>query len=343
MSRTRLDDDKIEELSLFRDNYFTAQRSPLQFISTGCTVLDRALGGGWPLGRIVNIVGDSSTGKTLLAIEASAEFAKKWPRGRVFYRESESAFDDDYAAALGMPVDVVEKLPPDEFLTVEDFQKDLTARCAEVEKSRQPALYVCDSLDALSDDAEMKADIDKGTYGTSKAKQMSRMFRMVTEEVSAANMCLIVVSQTRQKIGSMFSQKTRAGGDALNFYASQILWLSHLEDIEKTRAKVKRVTGIWVRAKVTKSKIALPKRTCDFAITFGHGIDNVRSNLDFLENVDGAWAEVFDVKRETYEKHLVAMTDADYWKENERVSAEVVRVWREVEERFMREVRQKPR
>ena len=339
MPRERLDDAAVVEES---SNYFVDQKSPLEFIPTGAVVLDCVLGGGWPLGRVANLVGDSSSGKTLLAIEAMANFAKKWPRGRIFYRESESAFDDDYAAALGIPVDRVERLAPDEFATVEDFFEDLGRCIDETRKAHIPSIYICDSLDALADEAELKLKFNEGSYGGTKPKQLGKLFRQKVSDVEASQMCLIIISQTRSKIGSMFPQKTRSGGDALNFYASQILWLSHLGDVEKTRGGVKRVTGIDIRAKCTKSKISIPRRTCDFTITFGHGIDDMLSSLDFLEGVK-AWDEVFDVKRDTYKKHLASMSDDEYWDEVDRVAVEVKRIWRDIERRFMDEVRTKRR
>lgn len=279
---------------------------------------------------------------TLLAIEGAANFVRKWPRGRVFYRESESAFDDSYAEALGMPIDRVERVEPGSMLTVEEFYDDLCACAASVRKQGVPALYFLDSLDALSDKVEMGADFDEKSYNMTKQKQLGKLFRLCTAEVARARMCLIIISQTRANIGSMFTEKRRSGGDSLNFYSSQVLWLSHLGDITKTRSKVKRSVGIRVKAKMTKSKIALPHRTCEFVITYGHGIDSLASSIDFLDEV-GYLDDVAGVARDTYNKRLLAMSDDEYWDEDARVASETRRVWREVEQRFMDEVRVKRR
>src|SRR5262245_49730127 len=146
-------------------NYFAAP-SHLMFIPTGCQTLDLALGGGWAKNRIANIVGDKSSGKTLLCIEACANFAIKYPKGRIFYRESEAAFDQDYAKALGMPVARV-SFGDDPLETVEDLFDELS----DILRNKNDCLYICDSLDALSDRAELDRGIADGSYGAQKAKK----------------------------------------------------------------------------------------------------------------------------------------------------------------------------
>src|SRR6266700_660763 len=143
-------------------NYFLDAR-PLELFSSGCQILDLALGGVWPLSRISNIVGDKSTGKTLIAIEACANFSRKFPEGKIYYSESESAFDPSYAQALGMPIEKVRF--GEDFFTVEDLFEDLEKVLKDLEKTPTPALYIIDSLDALSDRDELAREIDKGSYG----------------------------------------------------------------------------------------------------------------------------------------------------------------------------------
>src|SRR5216684_6169902 len=147
-------------------NYFL-QPKPLKFIHTGCTLLNCVIGGGWPLGRISNIKGDTSTGKSLLAIEACVNFARQYPQGKIFYREIESAFDTSYAAFLGMPLDRVDF--GDGFFTVEDVYEDIS-KILKDEAKAESGLYIIDSLDALSDRAELERDIDKGTFSANKPK-----------------------------------------------------------------------------------------------------------------------------------------------------------------------------
>ena len=133
----------------------------------GGTILDCVLGGGWAYNRVSNIVGDKSTGKTLLAIEACANFARLNPRSRIVYAECEASFDEDYAERLGLPLDRVDF--PEDLDTVEDLFEDLESRL----DTPSRLMYVIDSLDAISDRAEQGRKIDQGTYGT-KSKQVVR-------------------------------------------------------------------------------------------------------------------------------------------------------------------------
>lgn len=341
MPRVKLDDNfTVEEQD--GGSYFVDQKAPVDFISSGCAVLNCTLGGGWPLTRISNVVGDESTGKTLLAIEAFANFHKQFPNGRMFYREAESAFDENYASALGMPIEKVDISGPDDLITVEDWYNDLT-KCIDLcETKSVPGLYVLDSLDGLTDNAELKEKFDAATYGTSKAKMIGKTLRMSKKRIASANMHLMVVSQTRDKIGSMFPAKTRAGGRSLDFFASQALWLSHADDVVRQSGKIRRVTGIHVKANCKKNKIALPYRRCEFTISFGHGIDSLASNMDWLED-NGYWDDVFDVKRTTFRNRITSMTDKEYWQETERTDKEVTRIWREVEAGLLEDVRPKYR
>src|ERR1700679_3730374 len=111
-------------------NYFAAPKTSIEFISSGSKTLDLALGGGWAEGRIANVIGDRSSGKTLLMIEASANFIKKHPNGRIKYREAEAAFDIPYAQALNMPIESVD-FGNGLFETIEDLFEDLTATLKE--------------------------------------------------------------------------------------------------------------------------------------------------------------------------------------------------------------------
>src|ERR1700678_202644 len=127
-------------------SYFASPKKNLNFVRSGSKLLDLALGGGWAKGRIANIIGDKSTGKSLLCIEAAANFVNQYPKGQVKYRESEAAFDIPYAEALGMPVNNVD-FGNKPIETVEDLFEDLDGV---IKKASGPILYICDSLDSLS-------------------------------------------------------------------------------------------------------------------------------------------------------------------------------------------------
>lgn len=260
------------------------KQPPTPFISSGSTLLDCVLGGGWAEGRVANIVGDKSAGKTLLAIEACANFARNHPPGLIAYREAEAAFDMEYAHSMGMPrgVDWSE-----EIRTVEDMDKDLN-RWLSARKTFEPNLYVLDSLDALSDQAEAGREIGEASYGTGKAKALSELFRRRIVELREKRCTLIIISQIRDKIGVTFGEtKTRSGGRALDFYASQVVWLSEIKKIKRTVTGVDRIVGVEIRARNRKNKIGKPFRETDLTILFNYGVDDHQSMLDWIKKNKG--------------------------------------------------------
>ncbi len=267
---------------LRRKSIYNAEQS-VEFISTGCKVLDLVLGGGYPLGRCTNIVGDKSTGKTLLAIEAIANFHRHFEgECSIMYNETEAAFDESYARSLGIPMEAVTMIT--DCATVEDLYDSIAKTIEASKKDDTPVLYIIDSLDALSDDAEMGRGIREGSYGMGKQKKLSEIFRRLVRAMSDSKMLFIVISQTRTKIGVTFGSKvSRSGGKALDFYASQIVYLHYKGRIVKTIDKAKREIGVDVRAKCEKNKVGRPLRQCEFPILFGFGIDDVRANLKWLE------------------------------------------------------------
>lgn len=257
----------------------------MQFVSTGCEVFNSVIGGGYVLGRVVNLVGDKSSGKTLLTMEAFANFNKVYPNGVMRYAETEAAFDPLYAGALGMPVDKIEFAKS--IYTVEDVYKDILATADKL-KGR-PCIYAVDSWDALSSEAEMKREIDEASFGGEKPKKMGELFRKLTQKIESSKILLVVVSQLRDKIGVTFGEKqTRSGGRALDFYASQIIWLAEIQKNKKTIDKVDRVVGVQVRARCKKNKVGLPHRECEFPIVFGYGVDDLTANVEWLIEVNRA-------------------------------------------------------
>ena len=316
----------VEPSEQVASTYFAnvAEKDGLEFVNSGCQVLDAALGGGWVLGRVANIVGDRSAGKTLLAIEACANFHRQYPDGYIRYNEAEAAFDEAYAEALGMPVDAVDFKGPtidpkdeEKFAELaaivadrgaEDRDKEKAAAAMKKLKSKgvgqasntvealhadivrvldqnpgKPILYIIDSLDALSDDAEQEREIGDASYGGSKPKKMGEMFRRLVDRMEGQRMLLIVVSQLRDKLNVTFGEKqTRSGGRALDFYASHIIWLAETGKLKKTMKGIDRVIGVKVQVRVKKNKVGLPFRECKYPILFGYGVDDLTAGVEWL-------------------------------------------------------------
>ena len=306
-----------------KNNYFSAPKDHIQFVSTGCTLIDCALGGGFALGRIANIVGDKSTSKTGLATECLINFCRQYPQGQAAYRDEESAFDTHYAQAMGLPLDKIDM--DKQLLTVEELHRDLEKFVDRQIKTEKPGIYIVDSFDALSDEAELERDIGKDSYGGGKAKRSSELFRRLTPKIESSNVLFLVISQVRDNIGAMFGEKhKRSGGKALDFYASQIMWLSNLGKLEKTINKVKRAYGIEVKANVKKNKVGMPFRTCEFEFHFGYGIEDLLSNLNWLEEI-GVKPDI----------DLNTITDDNYQSQSAIIAQVVKDKWAEVEATFL--------
>lgn len=334
MKRRKLNVGPPEEDS--GGSYFTTPKTSYDFIKTGSTGLDNILGGGWALGRIGNIVGDKSTGKTLVAIESCANFLNTYPEGRIFYNETEAAFDSAYAKALGIPINDITFV--EDCLTVEDFFEHITSIYKKDKKAKNtPTLYVVDSLDALSDKAEMEREISKGSFGAAKAKKLSELFRRITKKIKTTKTCLLIVSQVRDNIGVMFGKKhIRGGGKALDFYASQVIWLSQTGKLTKTRKSVKRTIGITIKAMCDKNKIGLPFRECLFDIMFGYGIEDLVSNVKWAESIK-RFADLNLDYNDTkgLEKALEKMNDKEYRKLQRKVAKKVTTMWYDIEKTFI--------
>ena len=263
---------------------------------SGSTLMDCVVGGGkggcFPEGRIVNFAGKNSTNKTGAVIEACANFAVSYPNGLMRYTEAEAAFDKLYAQRIGLPLERVEF--PEDIFTVEDVFKDMKTFIERCAAQNRPGLYILDSLDALSDDAELKGEVDKASYGMQKAKRMSQLFRQLVKKIYNAKVTFIIVSQLRDKVGVSYGEKdTRAGGRSLDFYASWVIWLYHVGQIKRTVNGIERVVGVRIKAKCKKNKCGPPFRECEFPVVFDYGIDDVESMADWLvEVVRAEWARI---------------------------------------------------
>lgn len=326
--------------------YKTARASAagVRFIPSGAAVMDCAGAGGreepgcWPLGRMVNIIGDKSTGKTLLAMEACANFLRYFPKGKVWYRESEAAFDKDYAEnGLGLSLKKVHFWEDDygedaEFKTVEDMFEDLDKI---LDTNPECGLYIVDSLDALSDRASEKLKVDEGSYSMTKQKQIGKLFTRLIRKLKKSKICFVIISQVRVDINAMFGQKLRRnGGKALDFYASYCVWLAHIKRLTRTVHGVERAYGIRVRAQFNKNKIAKPFRECEFDILFDYGIDDLGASLDWLASIKQI-NQVLGVKdKAEFLTSLRAANDDEFRQATSDVATIVREKWREVDASF---------
>ena len=255
----------------------------IEVIPTGSIALDNALGvGGYPKGRIIEIYGPESSGKTTLAIHAIAEAQKAG--GIAAFIDAEHAFDRFYAAKLGVDVDNLWISQPDNGEQALQIADQLISSSA-------IDILVIDSVAALTPKKEIEGDMGDSHMGV-QARLMSQALRKLTGILAKSNCIIIFINQLRMKIGVMFGNpETTTGGNALKFYASVRMDVRKIESIGKNQDEI---VGNRVRVKIVKNKVAPPFRKCELDIMFGKGISYVGSMLDAalkyeLVEKSGSW------------------------------------------------------
>lgn len=293
MKRATLDDTPGEDGGL----YFASQSARPSF-STGCYMLDLEMGDGFSEGQAINIVGASSTGKSILVMEAAAEFVEKFgPKCVVRIKDAENAYDLGYFDSIGIPVECIEMVSCREGdkhyvpNTVEAVQKDVFKQVQRSKKKKLHIFYAVDSWDSLTDEQEYTTDMSDSSSYASKAKAGSEFGRRLWHDLPEANLTLILVSQVRDNVGVTYGPKhKRSGGNWLEFYCSQVLWLfpdstKGLNKIEGTRGGVKRKYGSWTKAISKKNRRTGECEPVFVPIIKGYGIDDLMACVRFLIEV----------------------------------------------------------
>ncbi len=286
-------------------------RMPVDAISTGCITLDIATGvGGLPRGRVVEIYGQESSGKTTVALHAIAEAQKGG--GTAAFIDAEHALDPIYAEKLGVNLNEL-------LISQPDTGEQALEICEALVRSGAVDIVVIDSVAALVPRAEIEGEMGDAHVGL-QARLMSQALRKLTGAISKSNTIAVFINQLREKVGVMFGNpETTPGGRALKFYASMRLEVRRIESLKQGND----VVGNRTRVKVVKNKVAPPFKQAEFDILYGEGISREGSILDVGQETgiiqkSGAWYAYGDIRLGQGREN-----SRDFLKANREITAEI--------------------
>ena len=253
------------------------QKIAVETIPTGSISLDLALGGGVPRGRVIEIFGPESSGKTTLTLHIIAETQKRG--GQAAFIDAEHALDPEYARRIGVDLDNLLVAQPDSGEQALEITESLV-------RTNAIDVIVVDSVAALTPRAEIEGEMGDAHMGL-QARLMSQALRKLTSTISKTRTTVIFINQLRMKIGIMFGNpETTTGGNALKFYASVRMDIRSIGKIEEGAGDTKEVKGSRVRVKVVKNKMAPPFKTAEFDIMYDRGISYLGDLIDLASKYE---------------------------------------------------------
>lgn len=291
-----------------------AQKIAIETIPTGSLSLDIAIGGGIPRGRVVEIFGPESSGKTTLTLHVIAEAQKKG--GQVAFIDAEHALDPEYARRIGVDIDNLLVSQPDSGEQALEIIESLV-------RTNAIDVIVVDSVAALTPRAEIEGEMGDAHMGL-QARLMSQALRKLTSTISKTRTTVIFINQLRMKLGVMFGNpETTTGGNALKFYSSLRMDIRSIGKIEEGAGDDKEVKGIRVRVKVVKNKVAPPFKIAEFDIMYNNGISYIGDLLDLstkyeITRKSGAFYTYKELKLGQGRENVKS-----FLRENEKVTKEI--------------------